>query len=619
MTTTQFLTIKDLNNEISISWLVHAKYFYLCAQVDLEDGLVCRFQFSNSILDDGPNALSSSIHGGATFTTDRKGIDNSTLLLDGVDDYFKVNDHPSLDFGSNNFTIAIWVKKIESVSSGYDNIFGVNKWNRGGGSPGENEWTFSLGSSNSDDKPAFTLNDGGTNYKVTSPHDLPLNLWYQLTATRTDDQLSLFINGRLIQKINIPAATSVSNVGRDLLLGVSEDRLLNTKAIFDDLIIYNRSLNSEEIQALYIGIITPPEYPENGLVALFEFDGDGDDSSPGALSSIVHGNVTYVEDRNGVEQSAVLLDGLDDYIQIIDDPLLDFGSSEFTIAHWVNKKELVNSSNFDNGFGVNMWFGGIATPGYNEWSLSLGSSANDDKPKFIISEGFSDTHEVTALNDLILNEWYHIAVTRTSNELKLFIDGELVNSIELAENIYISNAGRDLLIGTSGSPSSFTKAAFDDLVIYNRALNDSEINNLSTGIDENACNCTEIYANKIGVGTTNTQGYDLAVAGDIIATEIKVAEVENWPDYVFESDYELRSLKELERYISTHHHLPEMADESKVAEEGIELGEMNAKLLQKIEELTLYLIEEHKQLQLANKKIDLLQEKITQLEAHMEQ
>ncbi|MEC5142876.1 hypothetical protein [Chitinophaga sp. 212800010-3] len=97
----------------------------------------------------------------------------------------------------------------------------------------------------------------------------------------------------------------------------------------------------------------------------------------------------------------------------------------------------------------------------------------------------------------------------------------------------------------------------------------------------------------VGIGTTSTGVHKLAVEGSIGARKVKVAAT-GWADYVFEENYALPSLQELERYVKEHKHLPEIPTAVEVEREGIDLGEMNKKLLQKVEELTLYLIEERK-------------------------
>ena len=95
----------------------------------------------------------------------------------------------------------------------------------------------------------------------------------------------------------------------------------------------------------------------------------------------------------------------------------------------------------------------------------------------------------------------------------------------------------------------------------------------------------------VGIGTDDPKGYKLAVKGSMIAEEVVVKLYANWPDYVFTEKYGLMSLDEVESYINENSHLPNVPSAEEVEEEGINLGEMDAILLQKIEELTLYVID----------------------------
>ncbi len=114
----------------------------------------------------------------------------------------------------------------------------------------------------------------------------------------------------------------------------------------------------------------------------------------------------------------------------------------------------------------------------------------------------------------------------------------------------------------------------------------------------------------LGIGTTDTKGYKLAVAGKVVAEEVKVALRASWPDYVFEDIYKLPSLKEVENHIKEKGHLPSIPSSTEVEKDGIQLGEMNAKLLLKIEELTLYMIEQNKKTEQLQKEVEILKKKI---------
>lgn len=117
----------------------------------------------------------------------------------------------------------------------------------------------------------------------------------------------------------------------------------------------------------------------------------------------------------------------------------------------------------------------------------------------------------------------------------------------------------------------------------------------------------------VGIGTTDTKGYKLAVAGNMIAESVKVKLQVTWPDFVFQPSHKMPALAELEKFITENKHLPNIPSAHEVEKEGINLGEMNAKLLQKIEELTLHLIEKDKQITLLSKEFKLMNQKLDNL------
>ena len=113
------------------------------------------------------------------------------------------------------------------------------------------------------------------------------------------------------------------------------------------------------------------------------------------------------------------------------------------------------------------------------------------------------------------------------------------------------------------------------------------------------------YSGNVAVGTTTVpSGYNMAIDGKLVTEEVRVELSTNWPDYVFTDTYSLRSLEALEKYIEEKGHLPNIPDAATVAEEGIALGEMNRLLLEKIEELTVYILQQEQRIQTLEKTID---------------
>jgi len=117
----------------------------------------------------------------------------------------------------------------------------------------------------------------------------------------------------------------------------------------------------------------------------------------------------------------------------------------------------------------------------------------------------------------------------------------------------------------------------------------------------------------LAVGTNNYNGsdYKLYVADGIRTEAVQIDAETNWPDYVFANNYQLSSLQELEAFIQKNSHLPNVPSAKEVNEKGINVVEMDATLLRKIEELTLYTIQQ-------NKQIEALQKRLKQLEQQMQ-
>ncbi len=158
---------------------------------------------------------------------------------------------------------------------------------------------------------------------------------------------------------------------------------------------------------------------------------------------------------------------------------------------------------------------------------------------------------------------------------------------------------------------------------YNRAKDCSDLRiNIGDdcGGDKFAVGCTfygdqewkesfTVVANgNVGIGETNPQN-KLDVNGTIRAKEVKI-ESSGWSDFVFAPNYKLRSLESVSKHIEEHKHLPDMPSAAEVEKEGINLSEMQAKLLQKIEELTLYAIEQNKAIAAQQKEIEELKKEL---------
>lgn len=116
-----------------------------------------------------------------------------------------------------------------------------------------------------------------------------------------------------------------------------------------------------------------------------------------------------------------------------------------------------------------------------------------------------------------------------------------------------------------------------------------------------------LYSNgqiSIGGGGAVASGYTVSVEGKLIATTVTSLPFGSWPDYVFEKDYTLRTLPELKEFIQTYKHLPNVPSAAEIEKEGVKLAEISKAMIEKIEELTLYILRQQEQIDELKKKLD---------------
>ncbi len=314
---------------------------------------------------------------------------------------------------------------------------------------------------------------------------------------------------------------------------------------------------------------------ENGLLAYWEMNGSGTDLSGNGRNATVAGGTQPRPNSKGEVNEAWYFDGNNNRYEYSTITIND-GTVSFLI-----KPEIFVAG---SGTHVNILW-------YHTYLSRI----------FILPDGRvavemnSNGDEIYFDHKLTLNTWKHVALVKTGNSTKLYVDGNYVET-------KVSNT-TDLKFRRIGNSSDYRnlKGSLDEVRIYNRVLSAEEIRLLYNQSSFPESPWTE-YSNNIyrtegtiGIGTTTTGTHKLAVEGSIGAREVTV-ETDTWSDFVFDDDYSLRALEDVEAHIAEYKHLPEIPSENEVVKNGIELGKMDAKLLQKIEELTLYLIEQNKRI-----------------------
>jgi hypothetical protein len=217
-------------------------------------------------------------------------------------------------------------------------------------------------------------------------------------------------------------------------------------------------------------------------------------------------------------------------------------------------------------------------------------------------------------------------VLNTTGENNTFMgNGAGYNNSTGSENVYLgeqtgsrnTTGGRNTYVGDKAGKYNITGSG-NVLVGYGAGFRESGSNKLYIANDTinplirgDFSSKELVFNGKVGVETTsfpssvggeNLTGYKLFVKGGILAEEVRIRT--DWADYVFDDSYDLKSLSEVKRFIDLNHHLPNIPSAREVHTSGISLGKVAKAQMEKIEELTLYLIKQDELIKKLAKRID---------------
>jgi hypothetical protein len=172
-------------------------------------------------------------------------------------------------------------------------------------------------------------------------------------------------------------------------------------------------------------------------------------------------------------------DGINDFIEVLDNPSLDFGSGSFTVEYWFRK--LQTTTAFDNIWGPNKWNLGSSL-GTNEWTLAIGNGTTGTGNQYgfavesgSVGYGISET----TTTQLSLNTWYQLVGQRDGANFKTYLNGTLTMNVTASgftTSSIINNVNnRNLRINNSAANVLYTNADNAICRIYNRALTPSEV------------------------------------------------------------------------------------------------------------------------------------------------
>ncbi len=504
------------------SFLITSSLFSQVPTYVPTSGLVGYWPFNGNANDESGNENHGTVNG-ATLTTDRNGNANSAYSFSNQT--VSINHNTDLGISqSGGFSVSLWY-----LVTGNQNVQHLIGKRPNGAQQFNWQIAFNYPASQG-------INFGGninfTDAGIVSDYTSTLNSWIHCIGTYDNGTWSLFFNGNMYASIT--SSLFYPDTNCPLTIGNSGS-FQPFYGKIDDVLIYNRALSAEEVNALYTGVpyvptvlgctnttacnynasatqddgsctfpaqtylncdgscindansngicdeveTNLPSYlPANGLVAWYSFNGNANDESGNGNNGTVNG-ATLTVDRNGNANSAYSFDGVTNFIEASVNGL-PISNNSRTISSWFKTSSNYNTNNVSPYQFIN------AINGYG--SSSVGPviftqyiAAPDGKGYF---ETGSSQNQIFSIESVNNNSWHNMTCTydQATMQVSMYIDG-VFNSATTPINLETA----DSFFGIGKTPwyDIFFQGQIDDIAIYNRALTPTEITALYNGTTNN--------------------------------------------------------------------------------------------------------------------------------------
>ena len=419
------------------------------------NGLIAWYPFDGNALDASGNNNNGVIYGPVS-TTDRFDRPNHALLFSGNNQYVSVVNN----VWSDSLTISAWFYANDFGGTG--NLGGKAIFFKAPNTGYNIDYDLGVGyDASSNARAFFNFGQNSSQYVgLLSNTILQTNQWYLITATRANGVAKIYING------NLDATTTYSftpvNQNFNLTLGMSNNSFQSFSGKLDELRIYNRALNLQEITNIY------NEQPAC-LLAWYPFDGNVNDSSGNSYNGAING-ATPTTDRFNHPNKALLFNGNGQYINVP----YDIWSNSLTLSAWFYANDFGGTGNL----GGKAIFFKAPNTGYNiDYDLGVGYDASSNARAFF-NFGQGSSQYVGLLSNTILqaSQWYLLTATRENGVAKLYTNGNLDATTTYSFTPY--NQNFNLILGMSNNSFQSFSGKLDDLRIYNCALDIGQIDSL---------------------------------------------------------------------------------------------------------------------------------------------
>jgi hypothetical protein len=401
---------------------------------------------------------------GAQTNTNEKPMGKS-LNFDGSDDFALVAD--SSIWKPESLTVSMWIKPEAWVDAETSN---ASHWIYPSGDgfgivTGASVWQWWINTS------------GGRQYRSID-HNNALNIWHHvvLTYDKTSGDMKFYLDGILKDTQNLGAGTAISYGSGQLTIGGANADYTGNGSI-DEIKIYNQALTADQVKVQYNrGManavnVGAQESPGNPPVGYWKFDEAGGYVAYDSSGNNLKGTLTNMDPSNdwvqGKVGKALDFDGNDDYVNIGDTSLVDFGAGNFSLSAWVRR---------DTTGGQDIIIGkDNSTAGTRQLNLLI-TSTNKARVIYFIST--DSPVYLDSTSSIIDNSWHYIVGQRNGNSFEIYIDGVLdASGTTSGSHGTMQSTSAYLQIGRrqySGSTDEFD-GAIDGVRIYNYARTAAQI------------------------------------------------------------------------------------------------------------------------------------------------
>ncbi|MHB1278482.1 MAG: LamG-like jellyroll fold domain-containing protein [Bacteroidia bacterium] len=425
----------------------------------LQNGLQVYYQFDGNTADSSGNNRHGQAQNGPTYASDRHGNPNSAISLDGANDFVSLSNANFLI--GNAFSLSTWVYLKSWASSGsQDMLLNIGSTTYDHGLNAANDYLGTY-----DGFTGFSYNASSGNAKCwDNTFTVQLNTWYHLVLIRDGQKLQLFINGQLVDDDSVSQNAGFTQTC-GLWVGSRTGSGFFAHANVDEVRAYNRVLTANEVNQLF-----NPENPnpDPDFCLSYHFNSNYNDSSVKALHLTNYGG-TLTSDRFGVPNSAIKLNGSNQYLNLNDADVLI--SESMTISAWVSV-DAQPSANQQSGIvclGDQTYDHGI-----NFANNYLGTYTGFTGYSYTTPNSNASAYMKTGGN-FGLNTWYYISMTRDNQWIKLFVNGVPVDSSAQSAGAGFNISGNQLWVGGRYGNQSFLNGKVDDLLICNYVKTNKEI------------------------------------------------------------------------------------------------------------------------------------------------